>query len=187
MPDTRKVAVLVGSLRKESLSRKTALALATLAPPSLALEIVEIGDLNLYNQDLEDGSPKPQSWLAFRDRIRAAHAVIFVTPEYNRSVPGVLKNAIDVGSRPYGQSVWSGKPCAVVSVSPGQYGAFGANHHIRQSFVFLDMQVLQQPEVYLAQAGSLFGADGALTDDKARQLLTKLVTTFAAWVEKHAA
>ena len=187
MPDTRKVAVLVGSLRKESLSRKTALALAALAPASLALEIVEIGDLDLYNQDLEDATPKPAAWLAFRDRVRAADAVIFVTPEYNRSVPGVLKNAIDVGSRPYGQSVWSGKPCAVVSVSPGQYGAFGANQHIRQSFVFLDMPVLQQPEVYLAQAGSLFGGDGALTDDKARQLLTKLVTTFAAWVEKHAA
>jgi chromate reductase len=187
MPDTRKVAVLVGSLRKDSLSRKTALALATMAPPSLALEIVEIGELNLYNQDLEDASPKPAAWLAFRERMRGAAAVIFVTPEYNRSVPGLLKNAIDVGSRPSGQSIWSGKPCGVISVSPGPYGGFGANHHIRQSFVFLDMPILQQPEVYIGGAGTLFDADGAITNDKTRDLLARFITAFTAWVERHAA
>src|SRR5918996_361958 len=117
MPETRNVAVLVGSLRKASFTRKTALAVAALAPASLKLGIVEIGDLPLYNEDLENATPKPAAWLAFRDKIRAAHAVLFATPEYNRSVPGLLKNAIDVGSRPYGQSVWIGKPCGVISVS----------------------------------------------------------------------
>jgi chromate reductase, NAD(P)H dehydrogenase (quinone) len=185
MPDTRKVAVLVGSLRKDSFSRKTALALAAMASAPLTLELVDIGELNLYNQDLEDASPKPPAWVAFRDRIRAADAVIFVTPEYNRSVPGVLKNALDVGSRPYGQSVWSGKPCAVISVSPGAIGGFGANQHIRQSFVFLDMPAMQQPEAYIGNAASLFDPDGKLINDGTRQLLEKFITRFENWIEVH--
>jgi chromate reductase, NAD(P)H dehydrogenase (quinone) len=185
MPETRNVAVVVGSLRKESFNRKAALAVAALAPASLKLDIVEIGDLPLYNQDLEDANPKPAAWLAFRDKIRTSNAVLFVTPEYNRSVPGPLKNAIDVGSRPYGQSVWSGKPCAVISVSPGALGAFGANHHIRQSFVFLDMPAMQQPEMYIGNAASLFDADGKLINDGTRQLLDKFITRFEKWVEIH--
>src|SRR5512138_3676265 len=120
----------------------TARALAALAPPQLALEIVEIRDLPLYDADLDGASP-PAAWIAFRDRIRRADAVLFVTPEYNRSVPGALKNALDVGSRPYGQSAWDRKPGAVISVSPGAIGGFGANHHLRQSLVFLDMPALQ--------------------------------------------
>ncbi len=185
MPATRTVAVLVGSLRKESFSRKTAKALIALAPTSLKPEIVELGELPLYNEDLENATPKPAAWITFRDRIRPADAVLFVTPEYNRSVPGLLKNAIDVGSRPYGQSVWSGKPCAVVSVSPGAIGAFGANHHIRQSFVFLDMPAMQQPEMYIGQAATLFDDQGALTHDKTRELLQKFITTFEQWVNTH--
>jgi chromate reductase, NAD(P)H dehydrogenase (quinone) len=185
MPDTRHVAVLVGSLRKASFNRKTALAVAALAPASLKLEIVEIGDLPLYNEDLENANPTPAAWLAFRDTVRAANAVLFVTPEYNRSVPGVLKNAIDVGSRPYGQSVWSGKPCGVISVSPGAIGAFGANQHIRQSFVFLDMPTMQQPETYIGNAASLFDPDGKLINDGTRQLLEKFITRFEKWVEIH--
>jgi chromate reductase len=185
MPETRNVAVLIGSLRKDSFNRKAAHAVAALAPASLKLEIVEIGDLPLYNQDLEDANPKPAAWLGFRDKIRAVHAVLFVTPEYNRSVPGVLKNAIDVGSRPYGQSAWSGKPCGVISVSPGASGAFGANHHIRQSFVFLDMPAMQQPEMYIGNAASLFDADGKLINDGTRQLLDKFITRFEKWVEIH--
>ncbi len=181
----RDVAVLVGSLRKESFNRKTARAVIALAPASLKLEIVEIGELPLYNEDLENASAKPPAWLAFRDRVRPVDAVLFVTPEYNRSVPGLLKNAIDVGSRPYGQSVWSGKPCGVISVSPGPIGAFGANQHIRQSFVFLDMPAMQQPEVYIGSAASLFDDQGALTNDKTRELLQKFITTFEKWVERH--
>ena len=185
MPETRNVAVVVGSLRKESFSRKTARAIAALAPSSLKLEIVEIGELPLYNEDLDNASPQPAAWLAFRDRVRPAAAVLFVTPEYNRSVPGLLKNAIDVGSRPYGQSVWSGKPCGVISVSPGPLGGFGANHHIRQSFVFLDMVAMQQPEMYIGSAATLFDEQGTLTNDKTRDLLQKFITTFEGFVARH--
>ena len=176
------VAVIVGSLRKASLNRKMAHALAALAPASLKLEIVEIGELPHYNEDLEAGIPP--SWAAFRARIRRADAVLFVTPEYNRSVPGVLKNALDVGSRPYGSSVWTGKPGAVVSVSPGAVGGFGANHHLRQSLVFLDVPVLQQPEMYIGGANKLFDDAGQIAADTTRDFLKKFLDAFAAWVEK---
>ena len=184
MPTTRSVAVLVGSLRKDSLNRKMAHALAGLAAPALKMAIVEIGDLPLYDQDLEDATPKPARWLAFRDAIRSVDAVLFVTPEYNRSVPGPLKNAIDVGSRPYGQSVWSSKPAAIVSVSPGALGAFGANHHLRQSLVFLDMPILQQPEAYISGADKLFDESGALTNDSTREFLAKFLGAFSRWIER---
>jgi chromate reductase len=179
----RNVAVLVGSLRRASYNRKMALALAKLAPDTLTLGIVEIGALPLYNEDLESAQA-PQPWLDFRASVRGADAVMFVTPEYNRSVPGGLKNAIDVGSRPYGQSVWSRKPCAVVSVSPGGIGGFGANHHLRQSLVFLDMPVLQQPEAYIGGAATLFAEDGSIANEGARKLITGLLAAFAAMIEK---
>ena len=178
---TRDVAVIVGSLRKGSFSRLTAQALAAAAPPLLRLEIVEIRALELYDQDL-DAQP-PASWVAFRERIARADAVLFVTPEYNRSVPGVLKNAIDVGSRPYGHSVWNGKPAGVVGVSPGAIGAFGANHHLRQSLVFLNMPVLQQPEAYLSGVAGLFDESGALKNDATREFVAKFMQAFAGWVE----
>src|SRR5512142_3211494 len=183
MSTPRDVAVIVGSLRKESFTRKIALALAELAPPSLKLSVVEIRDLPLYDQDLEGDAP-PAAWAAFRDRVRRSDAVLFATPEYNRSVPGVLKNAIDVGSRPYGKSVWSGKPAAVASVSPGAYGSFGANHHLRQSLVFLDMPVLQQPELYVGGADKLFDARGKLANDPMRDVLTRFGQAFARWIER---
>lgn len=181
MPATRNIAVVVGSLRRESFSRAVAYALAKLAPGHLKLDIVEIGQLSLYNQDL-DADP-PAEWVDFRDRIRSADGVLFVTPEYNRSVPGVLKNAIDIGSRPYGHSAWDGKPTGVVSVTPGGLGAFGANHHLRQSLVFLNMPTLQQPEAYLSNVGGQF-QDGELTDDSTRAFLTKYIEAYAGWVEK---
>ena len=186
MAAPRNVAVIVGSLRKDSLNRKMAQAAIALAPASLAPEIVEISALPHYNMDLDADSP-PAGWVTFRTRMQLAEAVLFVTPEFNRSVPGALKNAIDVGSRPYGKSVWSGKPCAVISVSPGQYGGFGANHHLRQSFVFLDMPAMQQPEAYIANAGKLFDDSGGITDERTRELITRFMATFAAWVERHAA
>lgn len=175
-----RIAVVVGSLRKESFNRKMAKALIKLAPDSLSLEIIEIGGLPLYNQDLDDNPPA--AWAEFRERIRKFDGVLFVTPEYNRSIPGVLKNAIDVGSRPYGQSAWAGKPCAVVSVSPGAYGGFGANHHLRQSMVFLDMPAMQQPEAYIAKAADLFDESGNLTNDSTRELAGKFMRAFAWWV-----
>jgi chromate reductase len=183
MSTTRDVAVLVGSLRKDSLNRKVALALAAMAPAGLELELVEIGQLPLYDQDL-DGQP-PAPWVAFRERIRRADAVLFVTPEYNRSVPGALKNAIDVGSRPYGKSAWDGKPGAVVSASPGAIGGFGANHHLRQSLVFLNVPVLQQPEAYLGGVDKLFDERGGLANESTRGFLLKFLTAFAAWIERN--
>lgn len=182
MATVRKVAVLVGSLRKESLNRKVAHALADIAGGALELGIVEIGALALYNADLE--SNVPEAWASFRDAVRRSDAVLFVTPEYNRTIPGVLKNAIDVGSRPYGKSVWTKKPAAVVSVSPGALGAFGANHCLRQSLVFLDMPAMQQPEVYIGGADKLFDASGKLTNDATHDLLKKFVAAFGQWIDR---
>lgn len=184
MSTPRDIAVFVGSLRKEAFSRKVANALATLAPPSLKLSIVEIGELPLYNQD--DEATPPAVWTAFRQRVKTADAVLFVTPEYNRSVPAALKNALDVASRPYGQNAWDGKPGGVVSVSPGALGGFGANHHLRQSLVFLNVPTMQQPEVYLGAAAELFDAGGALVRPATREFLQSFLQAFAAWVAANA-
>ena len=180
MDKVREVAVFIGSLRKDSLNRKVANALAELAPPALKLDIIEIGQLPLYNQD-EEATP-PAAWTAFRERVKAADAVLFVTPEYNLSVPAPLKNALDVGSRPYGQNVWNGKPGAVVSVSPGAIGGFGANHHLRQSLVFLNVPAMQQPEAYIGGADKIFDANGKLTNDGTRTFLQNFLLAFAAWI-----
>jgi len=184
--NARSVAVLVGSLRKESFNRRIANALIAQAPPSLKLEIVEIGALPLYNQDLDTATP-PEPWAAFRQRVGAAQALLFVTPEYNRSMPGVLKNAIDVGSRPYGKSVFARKPGAVVSVSPGAIGGYGANHHLRQSMVFLDVPMLQQPEAYISGADKLFDAQGALTNPSTKEFLGKFLAAFERWITLNSA
>jgi len=183
MANERKIGVIVGSLRKGSFNRLTARALIGLAPEQLKFEVIEIGQLPLYNQD-EDANP-PAAWTAFRDTVRAQDAILFVTPEYNRSVPGALKNAIDVGSRPYGKSAWQGKPSAIVSVSPGALGAFGANHHLRQALVFLDMPCMAQPEAYVGNAAHLFAPDGSLGNDGTREFLRKFMQAFAAWVERN--
>jgi chromate reductase len=181
---SRKVAVIVGSLRKESFNRKVAKTLMLLAPPTLEMEIVEIGHLPFYNQD-DDANP-PATFTEFRATIRQYDAVLFVTPEYNRSMPGVLKNAIDVASRPYGQSAWNGKPAGVVSVSPGAIGGFGANHHLRQSLVFLNMPAMQAPEAYIGGiGGDQFDGDH-LKNDSTRKFLQTYIDAFAAWVERNA-
>jgi len=174
------VAVIVGSLRNDSINRKVANALAELAPERLKLSIVEIGQLPIYNQDVDENPPA--EWTAFRERIRAADAVLFVTPEHNRSVPAALKNALDIGSRPYGKSAWSGKPGAVVSASPGAIGGFGANHHLRQSLVFLNVPAMAQPEAYIGGADKLFDAAGKLTNDGTRKFLAGFLQSYSAWV-----
>lgn len=178
------VAVIIGSLRKNSINRKVAVSLVELAPSSLKLSIVEIGHLPLYNPDGEE-SP-PAEWASFRQRIKAVDAVLFVTPEYNRSVPAPLKNALDVGSRPFGQGAWDGKPAAVVSASPGAIGGFGANHHLRQSLVFLNMPAMPQPEAYLGHADRLFDAKDKLADDGTRKFLQQFMQAFAAWIATNA-
>jgi chromate reductase len=180
MSQVRNVAVVVGSLRKDSVSRKLAKAFAAVTP-GLKFNIVEIGDLPHFDQDLE--SDPPAQWVRFREEIAAADAVLFVTPEFNRSVPGALKNAIDVGSRPYGSSVWNGKPGAVISLSPGAIGGFGANHHLRQSLLFLNVPLLSQ-EAYISNAFSLFDDAGELVNEGTTEFLKSYGAQFAAWIEK---
>lgn len=177
------IAVFVGSLRRASFSLKVARSLASVAPVDLTPDIVEMGHLPFYNEDLDVGNP-PASWVAFRERIRKADAVLFVTPEYNRSVPAVLKNALDVGSRPYGENAWAGKPGAVVSTSPGAIGGFGANHHLRQSLVFLDIPTMQQPEAYLGGIDQVFDENGQLANDRTRDFLTAWMTAYETWVKR---
>lgn len=174
------IAVIVGSLRKDSINRKVANALAEVAPAELRLSIIDIAQLPLYNQDGDENPPG--AWTSFRERIKSADGVLFVTPEHNRSVPAALKNAIDIGSRPYGKSAWSGKPGAVVSASPGAIGGFGANHHLRQSLVFLDVPAMPQPEAYLGHADKLFDGHGKLVDDGTRKFLHGFMQAYAAWV-----
>ena len=178
------VAVIIGSLRKGSYSRAIATNMAKLAGDELSLNVVEIGDLPLYNPDLDDGTP-PAAWANFRAAVAKSDAVLFVTPEYNRSIPGALKNAIDVGSRPYGHSAWKGKPCAIVSASPGMLGAFGANHHLRQPLVFLDMPMLLQPEAYLSRVADLLDEAGNLKSDDTRKFLAGYLSAFAAFISRH--
>ena len=183
---TKKIAVLVGSLRKDSFNRRIAKVAMALAPASLAMDMIDISQLPLYNQDDDEGGAVPPAWSTFRQSMKPYDGVLFVTPEYNRSLPGVLKNAIDVGSRPYGSSIWGGKAGAVISVSPGAIGGFGANHHLRQTMVFLDVPCMQQPEVYIGNAAKLFDADGNLTNDNTKHLLQKFMAAFAHWVDSKA-
>jgi chromate reductase len=177
-----KIAIIVGSLREGSLNRKVARSICALRGENLDCSMVEIGDLPLYNQDL-DGNP-PQQWVRFREQVGAADGVLFCSPEYNRGIPGVLKNAIDVGSRPYGQSVFDKKPAAIVTASPGSIGGFGANHQIRQACVFLNMPVMQQPEAYLGHVtDDSFDESGCLKEGPLKQLITSLAHAFHDWVD----
>ena len=177
-----KIAILVGSLRKESLNRKIALSVVEFTRSTLDCEIVEIGDLALYNEDI-DANP-PAQYERFRQQVRAADGVLFCTPEYNRGLPGAIKNALDVGSRPYGHRVWDKKPAAIISASPGPIGAFGANHQLRQSCVFLNMPVMQQPEAYLGQVSAdKFDDAGRLREGSLKNFVVDLAAAFAGWVD----
>ena len=179
MTQSLKVAVLIGSLRAASFSKKVAQALIERAPRELECRVVQIGNLPLYNEDLEPNAPP--AWREFRAELSHSDAVLFVTPEYNRSIPGCLKNALDVGSRPEKQSVFDGLPAAVVSVTPYKLGAFGANHALRQTFVFLNMPVLQQPEAYIGKVVDALDDSGKVKDPETAQLLEKFMRAFAQW------
>jgi chromate reductase len=180
----KKIAIIVGSLQKNSLNRHIAEAIQAIGSASYALEMVEIADLPMYNQDL-DNTP-PQEWVDFRKVIAAADGVLFVTPEHNRSFPAALKNALDVASRPWGMSVWNGKPAAIVSVSPGAIGGFGANHHLRQVLAFLNMPTLGQPEAYIGVAHTLLDENGGLKDEGTRDFLKNFLTAFEAFLGRNA-
>ncbi len=181
---SKTIGILAGSLRKESFSKKIANAIVRMAPEGFEFKIIPLDNLPVYNQDFDDHSNVPESYLTFRERVNATDGVIFVTPEYNRSIPGVLKNALDIGSRPYGKSVWDGKPGAVFSNSPGNLSAFGANHHLRQCLVFLNVPVMQQPEVYIAHVAKLFDKEGNITDEGTRDFLQKAVDAYMEWFRK---
>ncbi|RYF77067.1 MAG: NADPH-dependent oxidoreductase [Comamonadaceae bacterium] len=178
-----RIAVVIGSLRKESLNRKLALALAHLAPEDFSFEHVEIGDLPLYDQD-HDGSPPP-SVMRLKSEIANAHGLLFVTPEYNRSVPGVLKNAIDHASRPYGQSAWGGKPAAVIGVSVGAIGTALAQQHLRNILAYLDVPTMGQPEAFIQNKEGLFDAAGHIGIESSKQFLAGWMAKYVAWVRLH--
>lgn len=184
MTPPRRVGLLLGSLRKASVGYALARALPGLAPAHLVLEPIPIGGMPFYNEDDED--QPPVSWLAFRERIRACDAVLFVTPEYNRSVPAALKNAIDVGSRPKGLSAWDGKPAAIITYSPGSLGGYACNHHLRQSFACLNMPTLATPEIYLSGCAKLLDTDGAIANAETRAFLAGAMSRFAQWIEANA-
>lgn len=178
-----KIAVIVGSLRKESFNLKTAKEMMDMAPESLSMELLDISGLPWFNEDLEDNPPK--QWESLREKIKNADGLLFFTPEYNRSVPGVLKNVIDVGSRPYGENSWDGKPAAIVSVSIGAISGFGANHHLRQSLVFVNVPTMAQPEAYIGGAAELFDDNGKLNNDSTKDFLNNYLKSFESWVHTH--
>lgn len=182
MSKTKNIAIIVGSLSKNSVNRKVANALVSVSPDTLSFEFVEIGNLPLYNNDL-DSNP-PAEWVTFKEKIAAADGYLFVTPEHNRSIPAALKNAIDIASRPYGQNAWGGKPGAVITVSPGATGGFGANHHLRQPLVFLDIHVLAQPEAYVGGAYGLFDDGDNLVNESTKGFFTKYMAAFADFASK---
>jgi chromate reductase len=176
------IVTIVGSLRKESFSLKIANALAKLAPASLKLEVTTLNGISFFNQDLE-GAP-PADWLAFREKLQKSNGVIFVTPEYNRAIPGVLKNAIDVGSRPYGKSSFIGKPVGIISNSPGPLGGVSAAKTLQNILPGISGPIMGQPETYLNGVGDAFNEKGELTKESLQKVLEQFLAAFAAWVEK---
>lgn len=182
---TKKIAVLIGSLRKDSINRKFAHELIALAPATLQFEFIDIGGLALYNPDLDDDGQAPAAWSTFRAALATVDGVLIISPEYNRSMPAAIKNALDVGSRPAGHSIWSGKAGGVVTVSPGGVGGFGANHAIRQALVALNVATMPAPEAYIGGATKMLDENGKVNNEQTRDVLRKFITAYAAWVEKN--
>ncbi|MGK0551810.1 NADPH-dependent FMN reductase [Enterococcus faecalis] len=180
---TKKIGIFVGSLRKGSYNRIVAETMAQLFPEAFETEFVDLSGLEMYNQDLDDEGQPTVAWTAFRNQVKALDGVVFVSPEYNRSVPAVLKNALDVGSRPYGESVWDSKPGLVVTVSPGAIGGFGANHHLRQSLVFLNVPTLQQPEAYIGNITNALNEDGTVVEGTV-SFLQSIVDAYVAFFKR---
>jgi len=178
------IAIIVGSLRKASFSKKLAKSITGMAPAGFEFKTIPLDDLPIYNQDFDDEGRVPESYVVFRNAIEAVDGVIFVTPEYNRSIPGVLKNALDVGSRPYGKNMWDGKPAAVFSNSPGNISAFGANHHLRQCLVFLNVPAMPQPEVYIPAINNAFDEAGNLKSEESKAFLQGAVDAYIDWCNK---
>ncbi len=181
---SKKVAIISGSIRKEGYSTQLAQALQPLFPEGYETELVDIGHLPLYNQDFDAETP-PQSYTEFRQKLGGMDAVLFITPEHNRTIPAALKNVLDVGSRPYGQSAWDGKPAAVISNSPGLLGGFGANHHLRQVLTFLNMPILQQPEAYISKVAELLDGNGGFKSENTRNYAQSIVDAFVEHIDRY--
>ena len=174
------IGIFIGSLRKDSYSRSVANYFVANAPHDVEFKIVEINQLSMYNQDLDD--TPPVEWVTFRKNVNALDGLLFVTPEHNRSFPAALKNALDVASRPYGASVWNGKPGGIISVSPGALGGFGANHHLRQVLTFLNVPTLQQPEAYVGNVMASLDTNGVVADDNLKGFLKQYQDALVKWV-----
>jgi chromate reductase, NAD(P)H dehydrogenase (quinone) len=183
MATPHNVVVIVGSLRKESFTLKVANALAKLAPDTLKLDVTTLHGISFFNQDLE--ATPPADWVAFREKLQKSNGVLFVTPEYNRSIPGVLKNAIDVGSRPYGKSSFLGKPIGVISNSPGPLGGVNAAMNLKQILPGYSGSIMGQPEIYLNAIGDAFDDKGELVKESLRPVLQQYLDAYAAFVKKH--
>lgn len=181
------IGILVGSLRKESFSKKISKAILAMAPEGFKFRTISLADLPIYNQDFDDDNEVPPAITLFREEMAKVEGILFITPEYNRSVPALLKNALDVGSRPYGESVWNSKPAAIFSNSPGNLSGFGANHHLRQSLVFLNVPTMQQPEVYLHKVHELFDENGNLNEGSTKEHLQNAVDAYIIWFKRNAA
>jgi len=183
MATQHNVLVIVGSLRKESFTLKIAKAFAEMAPEGFKLEITTLHDLSFFNQDLE--AAPPADWVKFREMLQASSAVLFVTPEYNRSIPGVLKNALDWGSRPWGHSVWGNKPAALIGTSVGAIGTALAQSHLRNVLAYLDVPLMGQPEMFVKHDHNRIDASGNIIDDHTRKYLQTFVDRYVDWVKRH--
>lgn len=181
---SKTIGIIIGSLRKNSFSQSIANFVKENAPDGLDFKIIEIGDLAIYNQDY-DADNEPTNYSTFRNAIKAVDGVLFITPEHNRSIPAALKNALDIGSRPYGANVWSGKPGAIISQSPGGIGGFGANHHLRQILTFLNIPTLAQPEAYIGAFHTLIDENGIINNDGTRDFISAFLSAYADWVSKN--
>ncbi|MBD8348495.1 NADPH-dependent FMN reductase [Dysgonomonas sp. HGC4] len=179
----KKIAVLVGSLRKGAYSKSVANCLISLAPEYFDMNVIEIGNLPIYNQDYDEETI--EAYTKFREAVKESDAVLIVTAEHNRSIPAVLKNALDVGSRPFGKSVWGGKPGAIASQSYGAIGGFGANHHLRQVSSFLDIRMMNQPECYLGEIQNSMDQNGVITSERTIKFLQKFMNSYEEWVNQH--
>ncbi len=180
---SKKIGIIIGSLRKESFSKKLGNTLISMAPEGFEFSIVSLDGLPVYNQDFDDNNEAPEIYTKFRQEISNFDGFLFITPEYNRSIPGVLKNALDIGSRPRGKNSWNGKPAAIFSSSPGNLGAFGANHHLRQVLVVLNVPTMHQPEIYISKVHELFDTNGNLVDENTRMFLKQVVDAYIEWFE----
>lgn len=176
----KKIGVIAGSLRKDAYSKAIAALLSGMMPGDIQMCPIEIGTLPLYNEDLDEPGSVPGPWTDFREAVRGMDGFLFVTPEYNRSFPAAIKNALDVGSRPWGENLWEGKPGAVVGVTPGRMGAFGAVNHLRQVAAFLDIRLMQQPEAYIGEVDAILQG----RNPEGTAYLKEIAGAFAAWVER---